>query len=89
MDIIGIVLISIAFVGLSLVFLLIYKTSSFQDNLTHKIRKDAFKEAAELAKERGDFELQDTEGKSGERFHRARIAFEIELELRSLAGKHE
>lgn len=43
--------------------------------------------AADIVKSRADFEMSDTEGPSVRRFANARTLFEIELELRSQAGK--
>ncbi len=50
-------------------------------------RNKAFKEAAEIAKDSGDFELYDTEGRAGQRLERASIAHDIELKIRSLASQ--
>jgi len=60
---------------------------NIKKQLAATYRRKALREAAYIAKEKGDWELADTEGRSGQRLERARIAHEIELEIRSMIGK--
>ena len=46
-------------------------------------RRETFKIAANIARDHGDFELYDTEGASGQRLERARMAHKIQLEILS------
>jgi hypothetical protein len=56
-------------------------------NIRLDAKRDSYLIAADIIKERADFELYDTEGTSGARLDRARPLFEVELELRSHASK--
>jgi hypothetical protein len=66
---------------------MIYLVLTVDKDVVVEARRKAFKEAAKMAKEKADFEMADTEGRSNQRFERARLLYELELDLRSASNK--